>query len=458
MKATLWTKRLTSLARNSPAFLLAGWFLLLLAAGTVLLALPLTHQIGGPEVTWLAALFTAASAFCVTGLTLVETPDAFNACGQAVILTLIELGGVGIMAFAALAFSMMGRRLSLAGRAALSDTLFQNNPVLELKAIFRSMFKAVFLIQAAGFILLYLALAGSPSTETPQPNPAWSALFHSVSAFCNAGFSIYRDNLTPLAGNRAFLSVIMVLVVLGGLGHGTLAELYRLPGILVGKNRKPRLLSPNSRVVLIATAILLILGAAILVASDYWYGKPPQGAFAALFHSVVSRTAGFNIADMGAIPLPSCLLLCILMFVGGSPGSCAGGIKTTSTAIWLARIAANLRQSTDVTVLRYSLPQDLVSKSRIIIALSTLWVVFGVTFLACCEPGIGLDRLLFEQVSAFATSGLSMGLTPHLNRLSQLWIILSMIMGKFGPLTVALWMVAPTQRRIRHPEGRLMIG
>lgn len=451
-------RKLRTLYKHSPTFLLAAWFGIILIVGTLLLILPVSHNPDGPSVGFLAALFTAVSAFCVTGLTLVDTHDAFSTFGHVVIMLLIELGGVGIMTFASLAYSMVGRRMSMAGKAALADTLFQNDASLEFRIVFASLLKAVILVQLAGVVVLYVALKTCGEGPNP-PNTLWSALFHSVSAFCNAGFSIYRDNLVPVAGNRPFLFTIAALVVLGGLGHAVLAELYLLPGLIGGLRKKPHWLSFNSRIILLVTGGLLLLGAAAVAVSNILFADARHGGiFDSIFHSVIARTAGFNSAPLDGIPLSTCLFLCLLMFVGGSPGSCAGGVKTTSLAIWLARIAANLRHDLSVSLMGRTIPMDLVGKARLIMALTTLWTVLGVIVLSFCHPEAGMDTLLFEQISALATVGLTMGFTPKLNAAAQIWIILSMIMGKFGPLTIALWMVPPTKGSVTGPEGRLMIG
>lgn len=448
--------------RRSPTFLLAIWFSVFLGVGTYLLTLPAAHVAGGPEVDTFTALFTAVSAFCVTGLVIVDTHDAFSLFGQAVILILMELGGVGVMTFASLAFSMMGRRLSMTGRAILVDTLFQDNAAAEFQSMFKSMLKAVSGIQLLGVGLIFLALRTGPDAppfaERIWPD-VWSALFHSISAFCNAGFSIYHNNLVPVADNPLFLVTIAVLVVLGGLGHGVLGELYRLPDFLSGRERGGRWISLNTRVVLTVTGILLSLGAVCVGMADYLYGGKTGWALGhSVFHSVVARTAGFNSAPLEMLPLASCLFLCILMFIGGAPGSCAGGVKTNSIAIWAARLVGNLRHSNNVNIAGYTIMPELVSKARSIMALSVLWVVGGVMFLCMNHPDVRLEVLLFEQVSALGTVGLSMGLTPRLNDWSRVWIILSMIMGKFGPLTVALWVVPQSKASVRRPEGKIMIG
>lgn len=456
-----WPAKIAALYRRSPTFLLAAWFFGLALAGTILLALPASQRADGPGLGPLGSLFTAVSAFCVTGLVLVDTQETFTHFGQAVLLVLMELGGVGVMTFAALAFSMFGRRMSLIGRAALTDTLFQNDAAREFAQLFRTMLKAVIGIQAGGFAVLYASLLLHPVEAGPDvPGPLWSAAFHSVSAFCNAGFSIYRDNLIQVADNPFFLTGVALLVILGGLGFGVLAELYHFPGrmLLRGGKVEFRRVSLNTRVVIVTTALLLLAGGALLPAINALYGDASSGPGDALFHSVVARTAGFNTSSLESVPLPGCLVLCILMFVGGSPGSCAGGVKTTSLALWIARVAASLRQDTHVNIMGYSIPDELAGRARLILALSALWVVVGVVVLSLSQPGVGLDVLLFEQISALTTTGLSMGYTPFLNRFSQIWIIASMILGKFGPLTIALWIVKPASGRIGRPEGRLMIG
>lgn len=364
------------------------------------------------------------------------------------------------MTFASLAFSMLGRRLSMNSQAALTDTLFQNDVAREFASILHDVLKVILFIQLAGVAVLYFAIVSHPPAPgAGHPHPLWSALFHSVSAFCNAGFSIYRNNLTAVADNGLFLAATAALVILGGLGHGVLVELFRLPRLLAHGRKKPHMLTFNSRVTLLMTAALLATGALALAASDLVFNNDGATTVGdSVFHSVIARTAGFNSAPMGSLPLSSCLILCMLMFVGGSPGSCAGGIKTTSLAIWFARIASNLRHDNDTNILGYTIARDLVSRSRIIIALSILWIISGVFVLSIAHPEARLDVLLFEQISALATVGLSMDFTPHLNWFSQIWIIISMILGKFGPLTVALLMVPQATCSIRRPETRLMIG
>lgn len=448
--------KLSRAYRTSPTFLLVGWFTLLILFGSFLLALPQAHRADGPAVSVLTALFTATSAACVTGLVVVDTPEAYSAFGQAVILLLMEMGGLGVMAFANLGFSVVGRRMSLSGQAALADTLFQNDAACEFRAVFKRIVILVVAVQIAGILLMAIFLL--PRHLADGRGAAWtlwSAAFHSVSAFCNAGFSVYRGNLAGVAENTPFLAVTAMLVILGGLGHSVLVELWNMPRLLRAGVKKARWVSFNARVVLAVTAILLVGGSL----SVWLCGDARGDTFGhAVFQSVSARTAGFNSVLLDRLPVATCLFLVILMFVGGSPGSCAGGVKTTSLAIWLARIRANTRNDPNVNLFGYTVAPDLVSKARLLMALSVLWNLFGVVFLSLLQPAARLDVILFEQVSAFATVGLSMGLTPELTGLSQLWIILSMFVGRLGPLTLILWVMPTPKCAVTRPIARLMVG
>lgn len=291
----------------------------------------------------------------MTGLTTVNTATGFTAAGQLVVLVLIQLGGLGIMAYAALAIAVAHRRPSLRMRAALADSLFYGETGQEFVRRLRQIFGAAFAIEAAGFILLFASLVA----EYKAPQAAWLALFHSVSAFCNAGFSILPDNLVSIQGNHVFLSVIGILIVCGGLGLVVLQELWERFTQAVKRRRLhvTQRLSLHARVVLIASLVLIFGGAGLILlfgttpAEQGWVEKTS----AALFQSVSARTCGFNTIDLGALPLASILVLTILMFIGGSPGSCAGGVKTTSSVVILARVHSSLRGQEHTTLMGWHL-------------------------------------------------------------------------------------------------------
>jgi trk system potassium uptake protein TrkH len=444
------------LFHTSPQRLLVTVFGLAIFVGTLLLLLPWAHAPG--KVGLLDAFFTATSAVCVTGLIVVDTATDYTVFGQCVILILIQIGGLGIMTFAAIAFELGGARMPLAQQAALEDSFFQRDVAVEFSQMFRRILKLVFIIEGFGAILLFLAL----SLEKPVEHAAWSAVFHTVSAFCNAGFSIYTDSLIGVRGNALAMTAVMLLIVLGGLGHVVLLELYR-DGRRIWRGlpkQKPHRFSLHSRVVLTTTGALIIGGMLFLVIFDADGGSDRSGFFSgALFQSITARTAGFNTVDIAALPLSSLMFIVILMVIGGSPGSCAGGIKTTTFAIWLARIRTALHGQEDVTLMDRMIPRELVLRAVALIGLTILWNGAGVILLSALQPaGTALKDIVFEQVSAFGTVGLSTGLTAKLTTASRLWIIATMFVGRLGPLTMVFSFLTTSRPRVGCPEGRVMIG
>ena len=376
------------------------------------------------------------------------------------ILALIQLGGLGIMTFAALAAQMLGGRVSFRSQAVLADAFYQHEAAGALKKNLKRIVALTLIMEVAGAGLLYRDFQ---ATSTTHP-PLFSAVFHSVSAFCNAGFSLHTDSLTVYRGHLVTMFTIMTLIVVGGLGHTVVLEAVRRGVARLRRRRAhPVQWSLNSRVVLVASAALILAGTVGLLLLGLgddqlgWTGALP----AALFQSVTARTAGFNTVDIAALPTASLLLMAGLMVVGGSPGSCAGGIKTTSVAVGIAYLRSQLRAEQDVTLLGRRLPQSLVARAAVIGGLAILWNAIGCVILAATELGereMPFEGLLFEQVSAFATVGLSTGITPALSALGKLWIVLTMLVGRLGPLAVALLVMPPRSSDARYPEERLMIG
>ncbi|MCC8180527.1 MAG: ATPase [Planctomycetes bacterium] len=445
--------------RRSPFFMVLVWFGGFILFGTALLLLPIAHVEPGVSLDFLSALFTAVSAGCVTGLTVVNVGDTFSTFGQVVIFLLMELGGMGIMTFASLGFRLIGRRLSLSQHSATADAIYQSDAAHEFRRTFTQILRVVLSIQAIGAIVMAFALIPRHWLHGDGWEKAfmiWSAIFHSVSAFCNSGFTLYSDGLASLYNNWLFLIAILVLVTLGGLGHLVLNELYRLPRYMQHHEKKPHWLSLHTKVVLIMTAILITIG----VVCIWSLGTVEEGSslWHAIFETVNGRTAGFSIISQSRLPLPSLIVLMFLMFVGGSPGSCAGGIKTTSLAIWIARIRANLRNDSNVNLFGYTIAPELVSRARILMALTMIWNLVGVFLLAVEHPLEDLQTLFFEQISAFGTVGLTMDFTERLTSFSRIWIILSMFVGRLGPLTIALWMTPSARSNIGRPIGRVMVG
>ncbi|MCC8107748.1 MAG: ATPase [Planctomycetes bacterium] len=450
------TRTHTSNNRVSPAFVVFLWFVVAIGVGTVLLWLPWAYT--GPDIRlpFLDALFTAVSAACVTGLSVVNVHDTFSFFGQFIIFVLIELGGMGIMTFASYGFRLIGRRMSMEYHLATADAIYGSDAANIFKKTFVQILKVTLSIQAIGAVLLFISLAPRHAAAGEYGLWVWSSLFHSVSAFCNSGFMIYQDDLQSLRQNIPFLVTLLTLVTLGGLGHMVLNELYRLPGYIRNHTKKPKWISLHTRVVLTMTAVMILIGTLCIWA----LGTKEEGSslWHAIFETISGRTAGFSIISQAGLPLPSIIVLCFVMFVGGSPGSCAGGIKTTSLAIWIGRIHANLRNDTNVNLFGYTIAPDLVSRARILMAVTSVWLLAGVFILAVIHPQENLQTLIFEQISAFGTVGLSMNFTPRLESAGRVWIIISMFVGRLGPLSIALWMVPSKKVSINRPIGRIMVG
>ncbi|HZE21734.1 MAG TPA: potassium transporter TrkG, partial [Desulfobaccales bacterium] len=292
-----------------------------------------------------------------------------------------------------------------------------------------------------------------------------SAIFHAISAFCNAGFSIYDDNLLGLKHNYLFTTTIMVLIVIGGLGFTVAHEVWqKLENRWAGQRTQgEQRLSVHTRLVLIVSGILIVGGTVGLLVLGLTATEQSWGAkvSAAIFQSVTARTAGFNTVDIGYLPVSSLMLLAILMFIGGSPASCAGGIKTTAFAISWAELRARVRGESEVKLLNRRISNDTLWRVSLLIRLALLWNIFGVLLLLALErgqSGMGLENIIFEQLSAFGTVGLSTGITDKLAPVSQLWIIATMFVGRLGPLTLAMWFFHPKPGHIQYPEGKVMIG
>jgi len=445
-----------------PEAILVGGFAATILMGALLLLLPWAHQPG--RVNFLDALFTATSAVCVTGLVVVDTGRDFTRFGQIIIMVLIQTGGLGIMTFAALMFQIMGRRLSLRSQAVLHGSFFQQDIGVNFRAMFRRILVITAVTEIVGAVLLSLVLLPRAS----HPGEAiLSSVFHAVSAFCNAGFSLYSDNLIGLGHQALFIATIMALIVIGGLGHTVVHELWRRVESLWPSRRQElpggQRFSVHAQVVLRVTALLIIGGAAAIYLLGLTAAETSWGSRlgAALFQSVTARTAGFNTVDIGRLPLSSLLLITVLMFIGGSPASCAGGIKTTAFAISWAEVRARIRGESEVRLLNRRIPPETLWRVTLLLRLALLWNLAGVLLLLITEgarPEIGLHDVLFEQISAFGTVGLSTGITDKLSSAGRLWIIATMFVGRLGPLTMAIWFFPPKHGQVQYPEGKVMIG
>ena len=432
---------------NDPAYLLAVTFCSSGLLGGLLLALPWATT--GP-ISLLDAFFTSFSAVCVTGLIVLDTPEAFTPAGQAMILLLIQVGGLGIMAFSTAALVLLGQRLSLRHEAALSQ-LFSN----EDRGQLRDALSKVFAVTAGAELCGALALAALFwRGGDPLGRALWRGAFTSVSAFCNAGFALQSASLVPYQGQPAVLHVVALLIVVGGLGPAVV--------VLVPRALRGGSVHPQAKLVLAMSAFLL-LAPALFVALAEWdrglagLGGPAVKLSNAWFQSVTLRTAGFNSIDLTQLQPATLTLMTVLMAIGGSPGGTAGGIKTTTVALLGLATWATIRGRRDVVAFGYSVDYRTLAK-----ALASALLFAGGALLALIvlqlTQTIDFVPLTFEAVSALATVGLSLGATAELDSVGKLVVIACMFAGRVGPLTLMLLFARPERPGARWGRPRAEIA
>lgn len=436
----------------SPPRVLVTGFALTILLGAILLSLPFasaSHQ----ATSFLTALFTATSAVCVTGLVVVDTGTYWSTSGQVIILALIQIGGLGFMTMATFMFLLLGKKIGLKTRLLMQASLNQNH----LQGIV-NLGKYVLIFTFATEVFFAAALAWRFSLDMPLPRALWFGLFHSISAFNNAGFDLFGQfrSLTGYVQDITVNLCITTLIILGGIGFSVIVDLTNW--------RQHRKLTTHTRLVLLVSAGLLVGGTLLfyLFENDNtlqnltWTGK----ILAAYFQSVTPRTAGYNTVDIGSLHSYTQMLLIVLMFIGASPGSTGGGIKTTTFAVLGSSILSLARGSIDVTIFRRMVPREQVAKSLAILLLAIALVLVASTALLYTEHQDNFLLTLFETVSAFGTVGLTMGLTPHLSEAGRVIIILTMFLGRVGTMTAVLAFAARTRATlpIKHPPGNILIG
>lgn len=426
---------------HEPARMLVATFLALGIGGGVLLSLPVSTV---QPAKALDAFFTSFSAVCVTGLIVLDTPHDFTAFGQGVIFLLIQVGGLGIMTFSTAAFVFFGRRLSLRHEAAVSQLLSDEDRG-RLHSAVRQLLLVTVAIESLGALALTSLFA---SAGEPLGSAAWRGAFTAVSAFCNAGFALQTDSLIPYQNSPAVLHIVSALIVIGGLGPATVVVVPRLI------QRRPVPVLP--KLVLSTTALLLVFPTLFIAFAEWNHGFAGLSGFVdklsnAWFQSVTLRTAGFNSVDMTDLRAATVTVMMVLMFVGGSPGSTAGGVKTTTAALAALGAWAAIRGRTEVEVFGVRVSQSSVYKASAVMTLGAAGVI---GFLAALQltQRIPIGPLLFEAVSALGTVGLSLGATDQLDSVGKVLIMTCMFAGRVGPLT--LFVLLARQGRREAPWGR----
>jgi trk system potassium uptake protein TrkH len=450
MEQTLRIRQATSTTRVTPARAILMGFAGVILAGAVLLTLP-GASASGESAGFLTALFTATSAVCVTGLVVVDTGTYWTPWGQLVILGLIQTGGLSFMTMASLFFLLTGKRIGLRERILIRES-FNQYDVSGMVRLVRTV-----LIYAFGIELLFaaiLTLRWLP--EFGWPRAPWLGLFHAISAFNNAGFDLMGEfrSLTAYVDDPVVSLSISTLFVMGGIGFSVVLNLWEWPD---------RRLSTHSRLALLVTACLVTVGTLSILLLEWSNTLGPLSGSGRLlgsyFTAVTPRTAGFNTLDTAALRPATQFLIVVLMFIGASPGSTGGGIKTTTFGLLAAAVWSQCRGREDTEVFRRRIPTEQVTKAVTVTLLSGCLVTV-VTLLLSLSEAMGFLAVLFEVVSAFGTVGLSMGLTPDLTRPGRLLIVGTMFSGRVGPLTamIALAQSARPKNHIRRVEDRVLIG
>ncbi|WP_255396286.1 TrkH family potassium uptake protein [Kocuria sp. CNJ-770] len=436
------------------AQLIIGAFATALVAGTVLLLLPVA-RVGPGGASFMEAFFTATSAICVTGLIVVDTPTYWTPFGQAVVLALIQIGGFGVMSFATVLGILLARRLGLTARI-MSSTETKSPGYGDMRRVLLRVLVTTLVIETLVAAALALRFAAGYGYGAGQA--VWHGVFHAASAFNNAGFALYTLSIMDFATDPWINLPLIAAVILGGLGFPVLYELRR-------EWRRPRRWSMNTRIVLFATVVLLAAGTVFLCAVE-WANPATLGPMradekllAGFFQSTIARTAGFNSIDISAMHPVSWLGLDLLMLVGGGPAGTAGGLKVT-TFVVLGFIAyTEVTGGAAVNVLGRRLSRSVQRQATTVVVLALGAVATATMVLMLLHEDIGLDRLLFEVISAFATVGLSTGITAALSPAAQGVLIALMFLGRLGPITVATAMAARPRRALYElPKERPLIG
>lgn len=432
-------------------------FLALILLGTVLLALPIAAK-SGQSIGLFDSLFTSTSAVCVTGLVIVDTGTTFSLFGQIVLIVLIQVGGLGFMVFATMLMVMLGRRISIRGRMLIRESMNTSSlsDLGSLTMLYLLLSLTIELVGAVTLCFRFVPLYG-------WKHGTWMALFHSVSAFCNAGFDLFGNyaSLTAFSGDPLVLLTVASLIILGGLGFSVILETAR--------NRQGfRNLSLHTRIVLMTTLVLLLAGTVFYWIVERTNAETLAGCsegekiLNAFFQSVTMRTAGFNSFDLSGFRDGSKLFSSLLMIIGASPASTGGGIKTTTIATLTLLMLSVVRGESEVNVARRRLSDDISRRALTVSVLFLTTLLTGTLIISLIENGrFPLEDILFEASSAMGTVGVSAIGTPNLSSASRAVLLPMMFLGRVGPLTLAV-AVAKRQGRIRtaskYPEEKIMIG
>lgn len=434
-------------------------FAAVIMLGTLALWLPVSTSVSKDNLRFVDALFTSASAVCVTGLASIDIGKDLSFIGQLITMVLFQLGGLGIITFSLVLFALMGRGISFKGHE-IAQSTFMQSPRRDFFLIIVRVLRYTFIIESVGALLLFLRFI----FDFPSKQALYYAVYHAVAAFNNCGYSLFSDNMMHYQSDIFVNVTMMGLIIMGGIGFVVLHEVMSK---IRGKQKK---LSLHSRIVLITTAALILTGAVcfyFLEMNNVLSGASIKTAIlTSFFQSVTPRTAGFNTVDIGMLTNSTILVIMVLMFIGASPGSTGGGVKTTSFALLLLLIINRMKGNENVNVANRTIPNELIEKTISIVFASAMiiGIIIAVLLLA---GGSNADPLAsryqfieyaFETFSAFGTVGLSMGVTPKLNDVQKYAIVLMMFIGRVGPLTLAFAWYSARRKGLKYAEESIMVG
>jgi trk system potassium uptake protein TrkH len=448
--------RIFNILRGSPALATLASFSAVIILGAMILTLPVC-TVSIEKVSFIDSLFIATSATCVTGLSTVDIGSYYTRFGQLIVLLLIQTGGIGIITLAISLPIIMGSQTTFTSVMTIKDIIGVRT-LREVLSVVRAVVFSTLLIEFIGAIFLFIADTSIESI----PLRIFYSIFHSISAFCNAGFSLFPDNLMSYSQNYLYISTIMTLVVLGGIGYPVISSLfYWLRDRIL--YRRHRSFSFHSKIVLSTTSILIISGMIfyLLLEWDNTLGSFSLGGkfMNSLFLSVTPRTAGFNTTDISRLTKPAIIITIILMFIGASPSSTGGGIKTTTFATMFLSLRSLIKNREEVEAFRRTIPISSIYKALNVAFISIIIISLSIFSLSIIEKDKELINIIFEVFSAFGTVGLSLGITPSLSAAGKVIIVLTMLIGRVGPLTIAIIFA---RKRIsgayKYPEDHIIIG
>jgi len=437
----------------SPTRIIVSSFVLIIFTGACLLSLPIASN-DGISIGFLNALFTATSATCVTGLVIADTLTQWTLFGQIVILFLIQVGGLGIVTLATFFSVLLGRKISMKGKILAQESI-SDYSFADVVRMIKSVIKITACVELIGAILLATSFVPRFGARG-----IYMSVFHSISAFCNAGFDLMGDyrSLTQYSGDPIVIYTVALLIIIGGLGFIVWKDLYDF--------RKTRTLYLHTKLVLLISASLIVFGAFFFFVSEHTNPETmgPLNFFekinAAVFHSVTCRTAGYNSLPLNEMSEMSKIMTILLMFIGAAPGSTGGGIKVTTFGILVMAILSNIKGNEETVVLRRRVAQVVVNKALTIAGLSMV-LIFIMTVIIISVEKLAFINVLYEVTSAFGTVGLSTGITPELHGISKLMLIFTMFLGRVGPLSFAVAIAMRENKKLQnavYPEGKIMVG